>query len=176
MSDKSVLQECPARASQLLVYGQTAWRNYVRDVAVPLGFARAWWEKSLRGALPLGRAKDAGVSLVSGMICGVKSVPQECPARASHKSAPQECPTRVSHKSVLQECPTPQECAIRVSQIECPARDPQQCPTRVSHKSVQQECPTRVSHKSVPQECPIRVSHKSVLQECPVRVSHRRIL
>ena len=67
-----------------------------------------------------------GVSLVSGMIGGIKSVPKECPARASYKSDPEECPTRVSHKSVLQECPT-----------------------RVSHKSVPQECPLRVSHKSV---------------------------
>ena len=41
-----------------------------------------------------------GVSLVSGMIGGIKSVPKECPARASYKSDPQECPTRVSYKSV----------------------------------------------------------------------------
>ena len=46
----------------LLVYGQTVWRNYVRDVAVPLGFARPWWEKCLRGVVPLGSAKHAGVN------------------------------------------------------------------------------------------------------------------
>ena len=32
----------------LLVCGQTVWRNYVRDVAVPCGFARPWWEVLLR--------------------------------------------------------------------------------------------------------------------------------
>ena len=58
----------------------------------------------LRAAVPLGSAKHAwckrGVSLVSGMNGGIKSVPKECPARASYKSDPQECPTRVSYKSV----------------------------------------------------------------------------
>ena len=44
----------------LLVYGQTVWRNYVRDVAAPLGFARPWWEVCLRGAVPLRSAKQAG--------------------------------------------------------------------------------------------------------------------
>ena len=46
--------------------------------------------------------RKRGVSLVSGMICGIKSVPKECPARASYKSDPQECPTRLSQI----ECPT----------------------------------------------------------------------
>ena len=36
--------------------------NYVRDVAVPCGFARPWWEARLRGAVPLGSAKHAGVN------------------------------------------------------------------------------------------------------------------
>ena len=45
-----------------IVYGQTVWRNYVRDVAVPLKFARPWWEVCLRGAVPLGSAKQAGVN------------------------------------------------------------------------------------------------------------------
>ena len=36
--------------------------NYVRDVAVSLGFARPWWEVCLRGAVPLGSAKHAGVN------------------------------------------------------------------------------------------------------------------
>ena len=40
--------------------GQTIWRNYVRDVAVPCGFARPWWKVRLRGAVPLGSAKHAG--------------------------------------------------------------------------------------------------------------------
>ena len=115
----------------LLLSGQTVWRRDVRDVAVPLGFARPWWKVRLRGAVPLGSARKRGVSLVSRMICGIKSVPKECPARASYKSDPQECPTRVS-------------------QIECP--------TRVSRISVPQECPKRVSRnrvqKSVSQECP----------------------
>ena len=44
--------------------------NYVRDVAVPCGFARPWWEVRLRGAVPLGSAKR-GVPLVSGMIAGI---------------------------------------------------------------------------------------------------------
>ena len=45
----------------LLVCGQTVWRNYVRDVAESCGFARPWWEVRLRGAVPLGSAKHAGV-------------------------------------------------------------------------------------------------------------------
>ena len=58
----------------LLVCGQTVWRNYVRDVAVPRGFARPWWEVRLRGAVPLGSAKHAAVNAVSrccGMIGGI---------------------------------------------------------------------------------------------------------
>ena len=46
----------------LQVCGQTVWRHGVRDVAVPLGFARPWWEVCLRGAVPLGSAKQAGVN------------------------------------------------------------------------------------------------------------------
>ena len=46
----------------LLGYGQTVWRNYVRDVAVPLGLARPWWEMHLRDVVPLGSAKHAGVN------------------------------------------------------------------------------------------------------------------
>ena len=42
--------------------GQTVWRNYVRDVAVPCGFARSWWEVRSRVAVPLGSAKHAGVN------------------------------------------------------------------------------------------------------------------
>ena len=38
------------------------WPKYVRDVAVSLGFARPWWEVRLRGAVPLGTAKHAGVN------------------------------------------------------------------------------------------------------------------
>ena len=38
------------------------WRNYVRDVAVPYGFARPWWEVRLRGAVPQGSGKHAGVN------------------------------------------------------------------------------------------------------------------
>ena len=55
----------------ILVCGQTVWPKYVRDVAVPLGFAWPWWEVRLRGAVPLGTAKHGrkrGVSLVSGII------------------------------------------------------------------------------------------------------------
>ena len=55
---------------------RTVWRNYVRDVAVPCGSAWLWWKARLRGAVPLGRAKHAGVnkrgvSLASGMIGGI---------------------------------------------------------------------------------------------------------
>ena len=64
----------------LLVSGQTVWRRDVRDVAVPLGFARpeggkcvAWrgeretrWRKA-----GVTRWRKRGVSLVSGMICGI---------------------------------------------------------------------------------------------------------
>ena len=45
-----------------VVCGQTVWRNEVRDVAVPCGFARPWWKVRLRGAVPLGSAKHAGVN------------------------------------------------------------------------------------------------------------------
>ena len=55
----------------LLVCGQTVWRNYVRDVAVPLGFARPWWEVCLRGAERETRWCKRGVSLVSGMTDGI---------------------------------------------------------------------------------------------------------
>ena len=47
-------------------------RNYVRDVAVPCGFARPRWEVRLRGT---GERETCwckrGVSLVSGMIGGI---------------------------------------------------------------------------------------------------------
>ena len=46
----------------LLVCGQTLWPKYVRDVAVPLGFARPWLEVRSRGAVPWGSAKHAGVN------------------------------------------------------------------------------------------------------------------
>ena len=36
--------------------------NYVRDVAVPCGFARPWWKARLRGTVPVGSAKHAGVN------------------------------------------------------------------------------------------------------------------
>ena len=36
--------------------------NYARDVAVPCGFARSWRGVRLRGAVPLGSAKHAGVN------------------------------------------------------------------------------------------------------------------
>ena len=47
----------------LLVSGQAVWRRDVCDVAVPLGFARLWWKVRLRGAVPLGSAKHAGVGV-----------------------------------------------------------------------------------------------------------------
>ena len=46
----------------LLVCGQTVWPKYVRDGTVPLGFARPWWKMRLRGAVPLGSTKHAGVN------------------------------------------------------------------------------------------------------------------
>ena len=46
----------------LSVYGLTVWRNYVRDVVVPLGFARPLRKVRLRGAVPLGSAKHADVN------------------------------------------------------------------------------------------------------------------
>ena len=46
----------------LQVCGQTVWRQDVRDVAVPLGFARPGWEVCLCGAVPLRGAKQAGVN------------------------------------------------------------------------------------------------------------------
>ena len=36
--------------------------NYVRDVVVPCAFAGPWWKVRLRGAVPLGSAKHAGVN------------------------------------------------------------------------------------------------------------------
>ena len=36
--------------------------NYVRNVAVPCGFAWPWWKVRWRGAVPVGSAKHAGVS------------------------------------------------------------------------------------------------------------------
>ena len=44
----------------LPVCGQTVWRNYVRDVAAPCGFARPWWKARLHGTVPLGSAKHSG--------------------------------------------------------------------------------------------------------------------
>ena len=53
-----------ARMIASIVCGQTVWRHAVRDVAVPLGpgLARPWWKVCLRGAVPLGSAKQAGVN------------------------------------------------------------------------------------------------------------------
>lgn len=65
--------------------------------------------------------------------------------RASFKSLPQECPTRasrkVSHKTVAHDCRT------RVPDQS------QEYPAGASHKRVQHKCPTRVLQSSVPQEC-----------------------
>ena len=48
------------------VTGSSVWADrvaiYVRDVAVPCGFARPWWKLRLRGVVPLGSAKHAGVN------------------------------------------------------------------------------------------------------------------
>ena len=52
----------------LVVYGQTMWRNYVRDVAVPLGFARPW--RRATGERETRWCKR-GVSLVRGRIDGI---------------------------------------------------------------------------------------------------------
>ena len=41
---------------------RTSGRNYVRDVAVPRGFARPWWKVRLRGVVLVGSAKHAGVN------------------------------------------------------------------------------------------------------------------
>ena len=88
----------------LVVCGQTVWPHDARDVAVvESAFA---WRRATRERETCWCKR--GVSLVSGMIGGIKSVPKECPARASYKSDPeewdksalQECPTRVSYKSV----------------------------------------------------------------------------
>ena len=49
----------------LLASGQTVWRRDDGDIAVPLGFARPWWKVRLRGAVPLGSAKHAGVNAAS---------------------------------------------------------------------------------------------------------------
>ena len=46
----------------VLVCEYNAWPNYVRDVAVPRGFARPWWKVRLRHAMPLQSAKHAGVN------------------------------------------------------------------------------------------------------------------
>ena len=57
-----------------IVCGQTLWRNYDRDVAVPLGFARpvgsafAW--RRATGERETCWCKR-GMSLVSGMIGGI---------------------------------------------------------------------------------------------------------
>ena len=56
----------------LLAYVQTVGRRDMRDVAALLGFARPWWRVRLRGAVPLGSAKHAGVKRgvsLGGMIC-----------------------------------------------------------------------------------------------------------
>ena len=56
------------------------WRRDVRDAAAPLGFARPWWKVRLRGATGERETcwRKRGVSLVSGMICGIK--PSRSPA------------------------------------------------------------------------------------------------
>ena len=80
-----------------------AGRSAMRICAALAGSVFAW--RRVTGERETGWRKR-GVSLVSGMICGIRSVPKACPARASYKSDPQECPTRsvpdrVSHKSSL---------------------------------------------------------------------------
>ena len=47
--------------------GQNVWPHYVRDVAVPCGFARPWWKVRLHGAVPLGTQYRA-IGLLLG--CG----------------------------------------------------------------------------------------------------------
>ena len=54
---------------------RAVWRNYVRDVAVPCGFAQPWWKVHLRGAVPLGERETRwckrGAPLVRGMMGGI---------------------------------------------------------------------------------------------------------
>ena len=54
-----------------------------------LGGKCVWWRRATGERETCWRKR--GVSLVSGMICGIRSVPKECPARGSYKSDPQEC-------------------------------------------------------------------------------------
>ena len=48
--------------------------NYGRDVAVPCGFVRPWWKMRLRGAVPLGSAKHAGVNAACRWRAGCLAV------------------------------------------------------------------------------------------------------
>ena len=49
----------------LLVCGQTVWQNYIRDVALPrVLICAALVGSRLRGTMPLGSAKHAGVTAV----------------------------------------------------------------------------------------------------------------
>ena len=57
-----ILEEVLYKTLLVCGTGQTVWRIYVRYVAVPCGFARPWWDVRLRGAVPLGSAKHAGVN------------------------------------------------------------------------------------------------------------------
>ena len=59
-----------ACSTNVAVCGQTVWPKYVDDVAVPWGLARPWWEVRLRGAVPLGSAKHAGVNAACPWCAG----------------------------------------------------------------------------------------------------------
>ena len=57
----SLVRIVPCRVTASSVWADRV-ANDVRDVAVPLGFAQPWWKVRLRGAVPLGSAKQAGVN------------------------------------------------------------------------------------------------------------------
>ena len=101
MSHKSVLQECPTRAS-------------CKSVECPTRVFR-------KSVLQECRVSYKSVPQECPARVSRKSV--ECPIRVSYKSVQQQCPTRASHKSTLAP-PLLLLASSRANQIACCSRSP----------------------------------------------------
>ena len=139
MSDKSVLQECPARVSHKNIPPTRVFRKSAPQ------------EGPKR--VPYKSAPQECRTRVSHKTVSHKTFLQECPTRVS---VVQECPTRVSDKSVPQLT-----CPARVHHKSVPQEYPAEVATcsSASYKSVLQECPTEWRKRRVR-------AFKSVLKEC----------
>ena len=121
---------------------RTVWPKYVRDVAVPLVFARPWWEACLRGAVRVAGERDHWWYHVICLLL--------LRGQTVWHSAIGICAALVGSAFAWRRATGEREPCWRKRGVSL-----------VSGIVVV----SRVSQKSAPRELPTRVSHKSVLQD-----------